>query len=200
MKIIFVVIFAVLLSVPVFAQVKAHVFTDSDLHRYEYGSSDNASGQGSYSSEQERFGNSTQGTQTVTVRRSSDEGAQGKQAALKEIRKLEEEAAQDKKQAEWDRETLHNEGLLEINNRARQERAAKRQVELDDAYRRAGLSREREMQKRTREAERRERAAENRAAAAEAQDRTNEMNESTPKTYIDTNTGRTVTCNNGFCN
>ena len=58
-----------------------------------------------------------------------------------------------------------------------------------NAYREAGLSRERELQHRTEEAEKKAREAERAARQAE----------SGPRNYFDIQTGKMIHCSGGFC-
>ncbi len=105
-----------------------------------------------------------------------------KETAQKRIDKLEKEKAQ---------ETIDRMHELKVGGfvgkrraEERAERAIQREQELDEAYRDAGLSRERELQKRTKEAEAKAKAAEERARQPDM----------TPRNYIDSETGRLIHC------
>jgi hypothetical protein len=166
----------ILITSPAFAG-DSKVYTNEDLEKYKTGQEEETRQYNQKVIEYNRIKSEQYDTQNNineivnTYKREIEEQRIKKDRALKRIRELEEEKAKDKTETDFIGGYVGRRNAEE-----RHKRAINREVELDNAYREAGLSRERDLQKRTEEAEKKAEKAESEArdAESEARDAENE--------------------------
>jgi hypothetical protein len=182
---IFLLTFFVFLS-PGYLYAGDKVYSDDDLDQYRSGNEDEAYRYNQKVLQNNQNKSDQYDTQNKvneildSYNRNAEEQNIKKSKAMKRIGELEEEKAK----AKTERDFIGG-YVAKRNAEERGKRAVQREVEIDSAYREAGLSRERELQKRTEAAEKRARDA--------------EMDAEGPRDYWDSDTGRRVHCVGGFC-
>lgn len=182
---------------PVFAG-ETKVYTDADLEDYKTGQKEEETRQ--YNQKVIKY-NRMESEQYDTqnkineigdaYKRDIEEQRIKKDKALKRIGELEKEKAKDKTERDF-----IGGYVGKRNAEERHKRAINREVELDNVYREAGLSRERDLQKRTEEAEKRAKKAEMEAQRAESEARNAEFQE---KHYFDMKSHKWIHCSGGIC-
>lgn len=119
-------------------------------------------------------------------------------AALEKIHRLEQEKAQDKIDA--GKGEFIGGYVGKRNREQRKEREIAREAELDKLYREAGLSRERDLQKRTEEAEKKAEKAERKARFTEMEaQRKAQDAKFQEERYFDTKSHKWINCSGGIC-
>jgi len=144
------------------------VYSNDDLDQYKYGEEDKTYQYNQNVLQYNQNKSDQYDTQTKfknildAQKREIEDQRIRKDKALNRIKELEQERAHDKTERDF-----IGGYVGKRNAEERRKRAVQREAEIDNAYREAGLSKERELQKRASEAESELSAAEGRASAAE---------------------------------
>lgn len=200
-KITLVLIILFLIISPVFAG-ETKVYTNADLEDYKTGQKEEETRQYNQKViEYNRMNSEQYDTQNKineigdAYKKEIEEQRIKKDRALKRIRELEEEKAKDKTERDFIGGYVGRRNAEE-----RHKRAINREVELDNEYREAGLSRERDLQKRTEEAEKKAEKAEGKARFTEMEAERKARNaEFQEKHYFDTKSHKWIHCSGGIC-
>lgn len=183
------------------------VYTDSDIEQYKNESDDSSYQynqrvleESRRASEHQQIQKPIQNIEPAIIEERAQQSAK-KQKALQKIYDLEKEKAQDKIDAE--KGEFIGGYVGKRNKEQKKERGIAREAEIDQAYREAGLSQERDLQKRAEEAEAKAKQAERRARSAESAASIAEIKareaESGSRSYFDIETGRPIHCSGGIC-
>ncbi len=176
------------------------VYSNDDLDQYKYGEEDKTY---QYNQNVLQYNQNksdqydTQKDFLDAQKREIEDQRIRKDKALNRIKELEQERAHDKTERDF-----IGGYVGKRNAEERRKRAVQREAEIDNAYREAGLSRERELQKRASEAESRASEAESKASEAEskASHHDHDYHNSNPSgSFYDIKSSTWKNCSGGFC-